>query len=356
LLHPEKKSYKSEKLGATFQTRKKYVVHYRNLQLYIKLGMRLVKVHRVLTFSQSNFLKIFIDQCTRLRQESQTDFGKRLWKLMANSVFGKLIEDVRKYLDCKIVQDEKLVRKLLASPRYKSMKILHENLVLIFLNRTSIRLNKGFAIGFSILEMSKFFMYQQYYEVIKPALGDCTVLMSDTDSLMLSVRSKEPEEHLIKLRHIIDFSNYPREHPLFSAKNKNQLGFWKSELEGGTMLKFCGLRSKTYAFVLENGESGERQVNSKCKGITRAYKKKITFENYLSCLQSFNKFSLTQYQIRAKNHNIFTAKIDKLCFSSFDDKRYLLECGIHSLPYGSTYIDTCLDKCPECAAHNPLEN
>ena len=315
--------------------------------------MELQKVHRVLAFSQASFLKNYIDQCTLLRQESKTAFSKNLWKLFANSVFGKFIEQTRNYVDCKIVVDEIPCRKWTGSPRFSNMKIISENLVIIFMKRASITLNKAFPIGFTILEKSKHFMYQQYYDVIKPAVEKCEVIMSDTDSLVLAIESSEKRSNLEKIKEIIDFSNYPPDHKYYDEKNKNKLGFWKDELQGKKMTEFCGLRSKTYAFRIKKSKN-HHELQSKCKGITKAYKKKIRFEDYKKCVQSFAKVSITQYQIRSKSHKIFTAKIQKAAFSSFDDKRYLMSCGLHSVGYGSCLINNDSQTCFFCESYNPL--
>ena len=205
ILHPDRTKASSEKLGATFNPRIKYVVHYMNLALYLKLGMILTKVHRVLSFRQSCFSKSYIDQCTEKRKESKTNFGKRLWKLFANSVFGKFIERTRGYLDCKIVKDQESCEKWLSSPRLKSTKILNEDLVIFFLNRQNVTLNKAFPIGFTILEMSKNFMYEQFYRKIRPALGNCQVIMSDTDSFVLLVQSEKPKNSMGALKKLWTF-------------------------------------------------------------------------------------------------------------------------------------------------------
>ena len=74
-----------------------------NLKTYLELGLKLTKVHRVLGFNQSLFLKSYIDHTTLLRTKATTDFEKSLFKLMINSVFGKFIERTRDYLNVKIV-------------------------------------------------------------------------------------------------------------------------------------------------------------------------------------------------------------------------------------------------------------
>lgn len=325
-----------------------------NLQLYLKLGMKLRNVHRVLAFNQKRFFKPYTDWCTAKRAASSSEFEKRLMKLLVNSTFGKTIQNMRDLLDCKFCVNKKQLKKWLSNPRFCSMKIISEELVIVFLKRTSIFMNKPYPCGFTILERSKYFMYQQFYEIIKPTLGNCTVLMSDTDSFVLQVKNLQKTKNISKLKDLIDFSNYPKDNPLYSLENKNKLGFWKDELRGDQMTDFCGLRSKTYAFLLNNEEKNEKILKSKCKGVTKSYRKKISFANYKKCVMSYDQVHMIQYQIQAKTHKVRTVQVNKLCFSSFDDKRHLLNCGVHSLPYGSKLIKDSADVCPLCKLNNPL--
>lgn len=234
------------------------------------------------------------------------------------------------------------------------MKIVAENLVIVFLTRTVVTLNKPYACGFTILERSKYFMYQQYYEVLKPTLGKCDVIMSDTDSFVLHVRNSKQTENIEKISHLIDFSNYPPAHKSYSIENKNKLGFFKDELQGDTMTNFCGLRSKTYAFLLSNKEKNKSILHSKCKGVTRAYRKKISFASYKKCVLTYNSVHTVQYQIGAKDHKLHTTKMNKLAFSSYDDKRWIFQCGVHSVPYSSVLIRKANEHCPLCKINNPL--
>ena len=74
----------------------KYVVHYENLKYYLLLGMQLIKIHKVLSFKQSNWLKTYVDFNTEKRKQSRDEFSKIMYKLLNNCIYGKSIENIRK--------------------------------------------------------------------------------------------------------------------------------------------------------------------------------------------------------------------------------------------------------------------
>ena len=91
-----------KKLIHNLGNKTKYVLYYRNLQLYLSLGTKLTKIHRALQHKQSDWMKKYIDFNTEKRKNAANDFEKDFFKLMINSVYGKRIENLSKKNKCKI--------------------------------------------------------------------------------------------------------------------------------------------------------------------------------------------------------------------------------------------------------------
>jgi hypothetical protein len=349
--HRKRPVYTAKKLTSTFETRERYVLHGANLKFYLQQGLKLVTIHRAIKFRQEKFIKPYIDQCTRMRAAATTKERKDLFKLLCNSLFGKWIERQEGRMTASLARSENEAVRHTSHPLFKGAIILDKDFSVSIRNKSSVMLDSNYALGFAVLELSKLIMQKLFYRRIRPAMRNrVTVLMSDTDSFLMAVEKASPDEAMAALSSCTDTSNYDRSHPLFSEKRKAKPGFLKNESPSEEIARFAGIRSKSYAFQTR------RQTDvRKAKGIHRRYLPKIAFEDYARCLKTIDRVEVTQRNIVSKKHRILLQRQDRVAFSSFDDKRYLL-CSTHSVPYGSYLIKKSqrLGQCYFCRHPNLL--
>ena len=148
-----------KKLIPNLGNKTKYVLHYRNLQLYLSLGMKLTKIHRVLKFKQSDWMKKYIDFNTEKRKNAANDFEKDFFKLMINSVYGKTIENLRKRINVRLVNNAKDFLKYTSRPTYVTHKLFDKNYGAIHEIKPVLMLNKSIYVGFTVLELRTWLMH-----------------------------------------------------------------------------------------------------------------------------------------------------------------------------------------------------
>ena len=202
---------KVEKLMPNLGNKEKYVVHYENLKQYLSLGLRLTRIRRGIKFVESEWLKPYIEMNTGLRTKDKNNFEKDFFKLMNNAVFGKTMENIRKRVDVKLVNDREKARKLVAKPNFNRVNIFCEELIAIHMRKTSLTFNKPVYLGMCILDLSKTIMYEFHYNYIKPKYGDkATLLFTDTDSLMYEIRTEDFYKDISgDVKDRFDTSDYP---------------------------------------------------------------------------------------------------------------------------------------------------
>lgn len=325
----------STKLLLTLYDKEKYVLHYRTLKYVLSHGLILKKVHRVLEFRQCAWLKEYIVLNTNERKKAKNSFDKNLYKLMSNAIYGKSLENLRDHVDIKLKNkwDGRYgVKVLIAKPNFKKRTIFSENLVAIEMERTEIFMNKPIIIGASILEISKIKMYSFHYDYMKPKFNDnCQILYTDTDSFIYNINTENFYECMKNDSEYFDTSDYAPDNPYnIKLLNKKIPGIMKDESCGEGITEFVGLRAKMYS-VRINGIDAIK----KAKGVKKnVIDKKISFNDYYRCMIDHCTLAGSQNLILSKLHNVFTTKQTKNILSPFDDKRYLAENKINTLPWG----------------------
>ena len=319
------------KLIPTLCDKQKYVLHYRNLQLYLDLGLKLKKVHRILEFDQSPWLKQYIDFNTQKRTQAKNAFEKDFFKLMNNSVFGKTMENIRKRVDVRLITDVQKLKKMASRPTYVSCKIFSNSLVAIHKIKQTLTLNRPAYVGMCILDLSKTMMYDFHYNYIKEKYGDkARLLFTDTDSLTYEIEAEDVYRDFWNDKDRFDNSDYPENCQYFDKTNKKVIGKFKDEAAGVPITEFVGLRSKMYSYIKDN-----QKVGKTAKGIKKnIIKNNIKHEVYKNVLINNKQIHHTMKTIRSINHQLGSYELNKVSLSCFDDKRYIANDGINSFSYG----------------------
>ena len=197
------------------------MLRYRNLQLCTDLGLKVKKVHRVLEFNQSPWVRQYIDFNTQKRTEAENSFEKDFFKPMNNSVFGKTIENLRKRVYVKFVTDEKKLMKFTSKPTFVISKIFDEKLVAVRIIKETPTLNSPASVGMCILDLGKTLMYNFHNNYIKKKYNDkAKLLFTVTDSLTFEIETEDVYTDFWSDKDKFDNSEYPENSPYFDKSNK----------------------------------------------------------------------------------------------------------------------------------------
>ena len=267
-----------------------------------------------------------------LRKVAKNDFKKDFFKLMNNSVFGKTMENVRKHRDIKLVTTNERRGKLVSEPNYHTINYISEDLSIIEMNKTKVKMNKPIYLGLSILEISEILMYEFRYDYMKPKYNDNVKLCyMDTDSFIMNIKTEDFYEDVANdVEKRFDTSNYEVDRPLSTGKNKKVIGLMKDELGGRIITEFVTLRPKTYSYLTDDFKE-----DKKAKGTKKCViKRMIKFDDYKKCLLNGEVILKSQQKFKSKGHDVYTENINKIALSSNDDKRLIAPDKITSYPYG----------------------
>ena len=311
------KPQNTEKLLLTLENKEKYVVHYRNLQLYLRQGMRLTKVHRVLEFDQERWMEPYIRMNTEFRKQAKSDFETNFYKLMNNSVFGKTMENLRNRVDVKIVRrwEEDKVRKLVSDPSYSRFALFSNDMAGIHMHKRRLVLNKPVYTGMTILENSKILMYEFFYDFLKAKYGPrCDLIYTDTDSLLLHIQTDDVYEAL------------RRHKQKGSGQDERRVRRRADRRSGGAEAK--DVFDQEGGGQHKEGEGGEKNV----------IEREITHEHYKEALFGRKEYVHKMNILKSEGHEMYGMCMNKTSISPFDTKRWIAGDGVHTLAYGHRAI------------------
>ena len=290
---------KCKKKVCDLHNKKKYVVHIKSLKQALNHGLKLKRVHRIIEFSQKAWLKPYIDMNTELRKLAKDDFEKDLFKLMNNAVFRKTMENIRKHRDIKLVTTNKKRNKLVSEPNYHIINYISEDLSIIEMNKTKVKMNKPIYLGLSILDIRKILRYEFWYDYMKPKYNDKIKLCyMDTDSFIMSIKTNDFYKDITNdADKRFDTSNYEVNRPLPTGKNKRVIELMKDELGGKIITEFVTLRPKTYSYLTDDGKE-----DKKAKGTKKCVIKRMIKFDDCNCLLKDKILLKSQQRFISKKH------------------------------------------------------
>ena len=317
------------------------------MEYYIKLGVKITKIHKILTFDEKPFLKNYIDLNTKLRKEAINDLEKDLSKLMNNAIFGKSMENVLNRSNIKLINNdpEKLL-KLIRKPNFQNAYQISDKLCLVESKPIKTVFDKPIYLGACILETSKLHMYQFWYDHLKNKYNNKVELIyTDTDNLIIHVETDDIYKDMLEDKNLYDFSEYPEDHPNYDIKNKKVLMKFKDEMKSKIITEFIGLKSKMYSS--NNIDNNDEEINEYDikhddynniilnKNIHKGVKQSICLKHdeYKRSLYKEELIYKEFYNLQLNKQNIYLDKINKIALNPFESKRYWID-NINSLPYG----------------------
>ena len=176
---------------------------------------------------------------------------------MSNSTFGKFCESLRNRVTVSFARTEEELLKATSEGKVSLIKIIDKNLTPITWKKQSMLWNKPTIVGASILELSKLFMLDIHYNVMKKQTG-CVLLYSGTYSSIYKLKSKKFYDDLEKnldLKNHFDLSNFPTDHKLYDRSNEKVVFKFKEELAVTPIHEICALNPKLYTILVANGQT-----------------------------------------------------------------------------------------------------
>ena len=319
-------------LAATLWPKTHYQVHWRVLRWYMKMGMVVTKLHRMVYWTEEQaYLSEYVQKNISLRDQNTDELTRTLYKMMGNSLYGKTFENPFKHTGVSVVTNEVKLCGLLQHGRVHSIIYQGENGTLVRHEGEKVEMNKPTYIGAIVTEYAKLHMYKIFYEhlnkVFPLAENKMELLYTDTDSFIVRVEHdpslKTPEGNISRL---LAYINEKCDKELIGTRG----GLIKSETgEDDYIQDFCGLRAKVYAYRTFRGKKDQR-----AKGTTRDAQSDLDYERYVQALEGGHRVTVPTCRIDRTHFELRSVTQERTALSANDGKRWICPNGYDTLPFG----------------------
>ena len=216
------------------------------------------------------------------------------------------MEHLRKRINVGLVNNEKDFLKYTSRPTYITHKVFDKSYAAIHEIKPVLTLNKPIYVGFTVLELSKWLMYEFHYNFIKKHF-DAELLFTDTNSLTYEIKSDDVYEEFFERKHLLDFTNFSKDSKFYDSQNEMVVGKTKDEDKGILINRFVGLKSKMHSMLSDDGKE-----SNTAKGVNIATR----FNEFKDTLFNKKVIRRKMKRIQIQKHKLGTYEINKisLCF------------------------------------------
>ncbi|KAM7358527.1 uncharacterized protein ACRADG_003468 isoform 2-T2 [Cochliomyia hominivorax] len=326
-----------------------YIIYYKNLKQCLEHGLKLEKIHKILKFKQSPFLKTYISLNNSHHSKAKNPFEKYVFETLNNAVYDKTMETVDTNKVIHVINKWESVGKIrgarayIAKPEFHSCSIFDENMVAIELNKKHVLYNRPTYLRLAIQELSKLKMYDFHYNyMVRKYHTNAKLNYIDNDFFIYTIDTNDFYSDIIKdIDERFDTSEYDIKNKFkIPLKNANVLGMMKDVYNGRLLKEFVGLRAKMFSLELE-----EMKKNKKFKADNIC--QNLSLSDYKNTLYNRQIYRGQMGISKSKLHLIYKALLDEITLSYVDNKRYICFNKENTLAWGHFREDIKIEKSDE---------
>ena len=348
--------------------------HYRMIKEAVKYGAK-IQFTSGIKFRQKYLFREYIAMLAKLRAETDNIAHAKIFKLLANALYGKLLQNIFKYSkrrDFFFLDDEcenaslKKVKDIIDERHYtktkylfSDLKILDPDFIMVECQQIDVEAKNCPLIAFSILELAKLRNFSFYWKM-KSMSPKTEMIYCDTDSFILKITHRWYTE-MQAMKEEFDFSNASSKfRQLMNISHQEQsathgvLGKYKSEIPKDSILvSVIALQKKTYCLLTLTKVRCEwcKRWTATCKcgkySKNQLYKfsftphskgkdlKQLNFSAFIDTLLGKSYTTQTRYRFEQQRKQLKLNLKKYKGLINFDDANYQLSCKIHNIPFCS---------------------
>lgn len=325
-----------------------YLVYYKLLLFFLRMGAKIDKIKRVFKFRQTNWTKPFADKLSdiRLRAKSEkTNFEEGLSKAMYCLFYGKSLCNTQNYKQLKVVMTRTEALRYVSRDTFSGLTILSEHVALLEMRKRTALQSNPLILGVVIASLSQLLYYKFVYSLLAK-FPDMKYLIGDTDGLIVQLFSKDENEIWKKLSQMnLDMSRLPMSHKYRSTEFENKMGFFG--IRNYKIIEAVALKPKFFSILIEcntcqresNGACNFCEQMKRAKAVPRRLLYRLSHDYYKEALYNTGIKFIETRGTKGRHHDFGLYHKSRVGFYSLILDRYLCESLTETFAFGNSEIN-----------------